>query len=138
MLKEAEALIQNNVDLICNMANISALIQQHFDHHWVGFYRVRSDEMLELGPFQGPVACTLIAYGKGVCGSSWKSANTIIVDDVDAFPGHIACSPHSRSEIVVPCMKNGVVYAVLDIDSSKLAQFDEIDKLYLEKLVAHL
>lgn len=135
LLKEAEALVDSNTDSICTMANFSALIKQHFDHHWVGFYRVVNNELI-LGPFQGPVACTIIGYGKGVCGKAWEQKKTLVVDDVDAFPGHIACSPHSRSEIVVPCMKNDTVFAVLDIDSDQYASFDQQDKEYLEKLVA--
>lgn len=134
LLKEAQALLQEDVDDICNMANLCALIKQHFDHHWIGFYRVVND-MLLLGPFQGPVACTTIGYDKGVCGSAWKQKNTIIVDDVDTFPGHIACSPHSRSEIVVPCFKKKEVYAVLDIDSDSYGTFDDTDKHFLEKLI---
>ena len=119
------------------MANVSACLKDTFNFWWVGFYRVIGDELV-LGPFQGPLACTRIRKGKGVCGTAWQSSETVIVPDVDAFPGHIACSSLSRSEIVVPVINKGDVVAVLDIDSEKLATFDETDKLYLEKLVSLL
>lgn len=137
LLQQAKGLVDHKADDICNMANLSALIYQHFNHHWVGFYRVIDHELV-LGPFQGPVACTRIGYGKGVCGTSWKSAESLIVDNVHEFPGHIACSAHSNSEIVVPCIRHGEVYAVLDIDSIAYSNFDKIDTLYLEQLVALL
>ena len=117
------------------MANVSACLKDTFNFWWVGFYRVIDNELV-LGPFQGPLACTRIRKGKGVCGTAWQEAKTQIVPDVDAFPGHIACSSLTRSEIVVPIIKNGEVVAVLDIDSEKLANFDEVDKENLEKLVA--
>ncbi|MBT8327776.1 MAG: GAF domain-containing protein [Bacteroidia bacterium] len=116
------------------MANVTRLIYNHFPHHWIGFYRVVESELV-LGPFNGPIACTRIAYGKGVCGTAWKENKTIIVDDVHQFPGHIACSALSNSEIVVPCSRNNVVFAVLDIDSDQFSAFDNIDKNYLEQLV---
>ena len=124
-------------DMIANMANISSMIHQTFGFWWTGFYRVVGDELV-LGPFQGPVACTRIGYGRGVCGTAWREEHTIIVDDVEKFPGHIACSSLSRSEIVVPVWRNGKVCAVLDIDSEHLATFDSTDKLWLEKIVALL
>lgn len=123
-------------DRIAAMANLSALLHQTFGFWWTGFYRVVGDELV-LGPFQGPIACTHIPYGKGVCGTSWKEQRTIVVPDVEEFPGHIACSSESRSEIVVPVWQNDKIVAVLDIDSSQLATFDEIDAKYLEEIVSH-
>ncbi len=120
-----------------NMANVAAALKQTFDFFWVGFYVVK-EEMLVLAPFQGPLACTRIRYGKGVCGTAWKDAQTIIVPDVEQFPGHIACSSDSRSEIVVPIVRDGKVVAVLDIDSDKLNEFDKTDAEYLERLCAIL
>lgn len=117
------------------MANISACLKDTFNFWWVGFYRVIGEELL-LGPFQGPLACTRIRKGKGVCGTAWQNAKTVIVPDVDAFPGHIACSSLTKSEIVVPIINKGVVTAVLDIDSEKADNFDETDKFYLEKIAA--
>jgi GAF domain-containing protein len=117
------------------MANIAAMIHATIEPLWTGFYRVVGDELV-LGPFQGPLACSRIKYGKGVCGTSWQRSETIVVEDVEKFPGHIACSSLSRSEIVVPIVSDGVVVAVLDIDSTQLATFDETDKLWLEKIVA--
>ena len=134
LLQEAKALVDNQVDDIANMANVSRLIYDHFPHHWIGFYRVYKSELI-LGPFQGPIACTRIPYGKGVCGTAWKENRTLIVHDVHQFPGHIACSALSNSEIVVPCVRNNQVFAVLDIDSERFNQFDETDKNYLEQLV---
>ena len=134
LLPQIKSLVEGETDVIANMANISACLKDTFNFWWVGFYRVVGDELV-LGPFQGPLACTRIRKGKGVCGTAWQEAKTIIVPDVDAFPGHIACSSLSRSEIVVPVIKNGSVVAVLDVDSEKLATFDETDKFYLEKLV---
>lgn len=133
-------------DLIANMANLSAMIHREFKFWWTGFYRVRpkdsgtSDESHELvlGPFQGPTACTRIAYGRGVCGSAWKQGETIVVPDVEEFPGHIACSSESRSEIVVPVWRDGHIVAVLDIDSEKLGTFTETDRYWLEKIVSHI
>lgn len=121
-------------DLIANMANLSAMIHEGFKFWWTGFYRVVGDELV-LGPFQGPTACTKIAYGKGVCGTAWKREETIVVPDVEEFPGHIACSSESRSEIVVPVWREGRIVAVLDIDSEKLGTFTETDRYWLEKIV---
>lgn len=137
LLKQAEALIDPQVDDVANMANLSRLIFDTYGHHWVGFYRVIGDQLV-LGPFQGPVACTQIAYGKGVCGTAWQKKDTQVVADVHQFPGHIACSALSNSEIVVPCVRNGEVYAVLDIDSTEFNTFDEVDRDYLEQIVALL
>ncbi|MCD7936368.1 MAG: GAF domain-containing protein [Tannerellaceae bacterium] len=137
LLPQIEALICGEPDPIANLANIAAALKQTFGFFWVGFYLVK-EEVLVLGPFQGPVACTRIRYGKGVCGTAWKEQKTLIVPDVDQFPGHIACSSASRSEIVVPILREGQVTGVLDIDSDTLNTFDETDRYYLEKLVAHL
>ena len=137
LLPQIKSLVEGESDEIANMANISACLKDTFNFWWVGFYRVIVDELV-LGPFQGPLACTRIRKGKGVCGTAWQNAETVIVTDVDEFPGHIACSSLSKSEIVVPVFKNNEVVAVLDIDSEKLATFDAIDKEYLEKLVACL
>ena len=134
LYEQIKALINKENDIIANMANIAAIIHEAFNFWWTGFYRV-IDKELVLGPFQGPVACTRIAYGRGVCGTAWKEEETIVVEDVHQFPGHIACSSASKSEIVVPIFKNNQVVAVLDIDSEKLATFDNIDKEWLEKLV---
>ena len=116
------------------MANVAAIIHETFNFWWTGFYRVIDNELV-LGPFQGPIACTRIAYGRGVCGTAWKEKKTIVVEDVHQFPGHIACSSASKSEIVVPIFKDSQVVAVLDIDSEKLATFDNVDKEWLEKIV---
>lgn len=134
LYSKLEALLSEEYDIIANMANMSAMIHQAFGFWWTGFYRV-ADEALILGPFQGPIACTRIPYGKGVCGSSWKRRETIVVPDVEAFPGHIACSSASRSEIVVPIFKDAEIIGVLDIDSTDLNCFDETDKVWLEKIV---
>ena len=131
--EQAKALIDNENDEIANMSNIAAVIHETFRFWWTGFYRV-IDKELVLGPFQGPVACTRIAYGKGVCGTAWKEGKTIVVKDVHEFPGHIACSSESKSEIVVPIFKDNQVVAVLDIDSENLATFDNIDKEWLENI----
>lgn len=133
LFEQVKALIQNENDVIANMSNIAAIIHETFNFWWTGFYRVIDNELV-LGPFQGPVACTRITYGKGVCGTSWKEGKTIIVKDVHEFPGHIACSSASKSEIVVPIFKDYQVVAVLDIDSENLATFDETDKEHLEKI----
>ncbi|KIC89453.1 GAF domain-containing protein [Flavihumibacter sp. ZG627] len=135
LLPQIIGLLEGETDLIANLANISAALKEQFGWFWVGFYLVKVDELV-LGPFQGPVACTRIRKGRGVCGSSWQQATTLVVPDVELFPGHIACSSLSRSEIVVPLMHNGTVVGVLDVDSSELDQFDETDKLYLEKIVS--
>lgn len=137
LLPQIEALVCGENDVTANMANVSACLKDTFNFWWVGFYRVINDELV-LGPFQGPLACTRIRKGKGVCGTAWQDAETIIVPDVDAFSGHIACSSLSKSEIVVPVIKNNTVVAVLDIDSEKIANFDETDKVFLEKLVVKL
>ena len=136
VLTKAASLLQDEPDIVANMANVSALLKDTFTFWWVGFYRAdNSSRELVLGPFQGPVACTRIPYGKGVCGASWKKRKTIIVPDVEKFPGHIACNPQSRSEIVVPLFdKQKSIRAVLDIDSNKLNTFDQTDRKYLEEL----
>ena len=127
-------MLEGETDQIANMANMAALIHETFGFWWTGFYIVKGEELV-LGPFQGPIACTRIPYGKGVCGSAWQRRSTIVVPDVEEFPGHIACSSLSRSEIVVPIFSNNSVYAVLDIDSKELATFDNTDKEWLEKIV---
>ncbi len=134
ILPQIIALLQGETDLIANMANICAALKEQFNFFWVGFYLVKQNELV-LGPFQGPVACTRIAKGRGVCGASWEQEKTLIVPDVDAFPGHIACSSLSKSEIVLPIIQNGEVTAVLDVDSSELNQFDEIDAQYLQEII---
>ncbi|MCX6185935.1 MAG: GAF domain-containing protein [Bacteroidetes bacterium] len=134
LLPQIDALVSGEQDLIANLANISAALKSAFNWWWVGFYLVRQNELL-LGPFQGPVACTRIAFGKGVCGSAWQQAQTIIVADVEKFPGHIVCSSSSKSEIVVPIIINNQVIGVLDVDSENLNHFDETDQLYLEELI---
>lgn len=137
--KEAAALLDGENDLIANMANLAALIHETMGFWWTGFYIVRTGkdgaEQLVLGPFQGPIACTRIALGRGVCGTAWQRRETIVVPDVEKFPGHIACSSESRSEIVVPVFSNNQVSAVLDIDSQYLSTFDETDARYLEQIV---
>ncbi|WP_286847232.1 GAF domain-containing protein [Proteiniphilum sp. UBA5463] len=135
LLPQLQALTEGESDLIANMANISAALKEVFGFYWVGFYRV-SDRHLVLGPFQGPIACTTIAFGKGVCGTAWKEGRTLIVPDVALFPGHIACSFLSRSEIVVPVMREGEIIAVLDIDSDYPDTFDMVDAAFLEKICA--
>lgn len=137
VMTQAEALIDGEQDPIANMANLSALLHGAFGFWWTGFYRVVGEELV-LGPFQGPVACTRIRYGKGVCGSAWKAGESIVVPDVELFPGHIACSSESRSEIVVPVKKGGEIIAVLDIDSRELNCFDDTDRMYLERIVEYL
>lgn len=134
LLPQLEALTSGEPDLIANLSNIAAALRQTFNFFWVGFYLVRDKELV-LGPFQGPIACTRIGLGKGVCGTSWKEAKTILVPDVDQFPGHIACSSDSRSEIVLPAFKNKQVALVLDVDSDKLNDFDETDAYYLEQVM---
>ena len=134
ILPQAKSLCEGEDDMIANMANLSSLLHDTFHFWWTGFYRVAGNELV-LGPFQGPLACTRIPFGKGVCGSSWKAGETIVVPDVEKFPGHIACSSESRSEIVVPVRKKGEIIAVLDIDSRELGCFDETDRKYLEKIV---
>ena len=134
LIPQIEALLYGEPDLIANLANICAALKEQFKWLWVGFYLVKDNEMV-LGPFQGPVACTRIALGKGVCGAAWQQEKTLIVSDVDAFPGHIACSSASKSEIVVPIFNNDKVVAVLDVDSEALDQFDETDARHLEQIV---
>lgn len=134
LYKQLTSLLEGESDQIANMANMAALIHETFGFWWTGFYIVRGEQLV-LGPFQGPIACTRIPYGKGVCGTSWMRQETIVVPDVHEFPGHIACSSLSRSEIVVPIFSNNEVYAVLDIDSKELATFDQTDKEWLEKIV---
>lgn len=137
LLPQIKALVEDENDMIANMANVAACLKDTFNFWWVGFYRVINDELV-LGPFQGPLACTRIRKGKGVCGTAWQRAETVIVPDVDEFPGHIACSSLTKSEIVVPVFKDGKIIAVLDIDSERTANFDDVDKEFLEKLVANL
>lgn len=132
---QIKGLIDGEPDLIANLANITGALKEQFGWWWVGFYLVKNDELV-LGPFQGPVACTRIKRGKGVCGTSWATAQTLIVPDVEQFPGHIACSSFSKSEIVVPIFKNGEVIAVLDVDSEHKDYFNETDKKYLEEIVS--
>jgi len=134
LIPQIEALLYGETDLVANMANVCAALKEQFKWFWVGFYLVKNGELV-LGPFQGPVACTRIAKGKGVCGASWEQAQTLIVPDVDAFPGHIACSSLSKSEIVVPLFGDLGVLGVLDVDASELDQFDETDAKYLEQIV---
>ena len=136
LLPQLQALVEGEEDMIANLANITAALKQTFGFYWIGFYLVKKNELV-LGPFQGTLACTRIALGKGVCGTAWQEAKTIIVNDVDKFPGHIACSSASKSEIVVPILDtHNKVIAVLDIDEDKYACFDKTDKLNLEKIAA--
>ena len=134
LLPQIASVVEGEADLIANMANVAAMLHETFGFWWTGFYRVVGDELV-LGPFQGPMACTRIKKGRGVCGTAWAKAETQVVPDVDKFPGHIACSSASRSEIVVPVFRAGEVIAVLDIDSDRLATFDETDRHYLEQVV---
>lgn len=145
LIPQIKGLLQGEPDLIANLANVCAALKEQFKWLWVGFYLVKHDdtktitdktEELVLGPFQGPVACTRIKKGRGVCGNSWAEAKTFIVPDVEKFPGHIACSSLSKSEIVIPIIKENVVVAVLDADSEELNQFDETDKVYLEQIIS--
>ena len=137
LLPQIEGLLDGETDLIANLANITAALKEQFGWLWVGFYLVKNDELV-LAPFQGPVACTRIKKGRGVCGTSWAEARTLIVPDVEKFPGHIACSSLSRSEIVVPILHKKEVIGVLDVDSSALNEFDETDSKYLEKIISLL
>ncbi len=137
IMPQIKALTEGETDLIANLGNIVAALKEQFGWFWVGFYWVKNGQLI-LAPFQGPVACTRINKGKGVCGASWAQAETLIIPDVEAFPGHIACSSLSKSEIVVPVIRNGEVLGVLDVDSAELNEFDEIDKFYLEKIIADL
>ena len=143
LIPQIKGLLEGEPDIVANLANIVAALKEQFDWLWIGFYLVKpalhtaenEKEELVLGPFQGPVACTRIRKGKGVCGTSWEKAQTIIVPDVEKFPGHIACSSLSSSEIVVPVIRNKEVIGVLDVDSKELDQFDETDQFYLEKIL---
>ena len=135
LLPQIKGLLEGEPDLIANLANISAALKEQFGWLWVGFYLVKNDELV-LGPFQGPVACTRIKKGRGVCGTAWAKGETIIVPDVEKFPGHIACSSLSRSEIVLPLFENGEIRGVLDVDSVVLNTFDDTDKRYLEQVLS--
>lgn len=140
LIPQIKGLLDGESDLVANLANVSAALKEQFGWLWVGFYLVKSsgaaqEDELVLGPFQGPVACTRIKKGRGVCGTSWQKAETLIVDDVEKFPGHIACSSLSRSEIVVPIIRNETVIGVLDVDSELQAKFDETDRKYLEEVI---
>jgi L-methionine (R)-S-oxide reductase len=134
LIPQIEALITGEDDLIANLGNICAALKEQFQWFWVGFYMVKNDELM-LGPFQGPVACTRIAKGRGVCGTAWQNAQTLIVPNVDEFPGHIACSSLSKSEIVLPIFNDDDVIGVLDVDSEALSHFDETDAQYLEQIL---
>jgi len=137
IIPQIEALLYGETDFVANMANVAAALKEQFNWFWVGFYLVKHDELV-LGPFQGPVACTRIKKGKGVCGSSWAQAETIIVPDVEEFPGHIACASASKSEIVLPLIVAGEVIGVLDVDSEVLDKFDTTDQVYLEQVISIL
>ncbi len=137
LIPQIKALMEGEPDLVANLANIAAALKEQFGWLWVGFYLVKNDELV-LGPFQGPVACTRIRKGRGVCGAAWQQAQTLIVPDVEKFPGHIACSSLSKSEIVVPLIHNNDVIGVLDVDSELLDQFDETDQKYLEEIVSNI
>ncbi|HEU4901515.1 MAG TPA: GAF domain-containing protein [Flavisolibacter sp.] len=134
LLPQVKGLLEGETDLIANLANVAAALKEQFGWLWVGFYLVKNEELV-LGPFQGPVACTRIKKGRGVCGTSWAKGETLIVPDVEKFPGHIACSSLSRSEIVLPIFKAGAVFGVLDVDSEALDVFDSTDQKYLEKII---
>ena len=135
LVKSVASVISSETDLIANLANISAMLKTEFNFFWVGFYLVKEGELV-LGPFQGPLACTRIKKGKGVCGTSWATGETIVVPDVDQFPGHIACSSASRSEVVIPLRREGEIIGVLDVDSDEVNDFDDLDQKYLEMIVA--
>lgn len=138
LLPQIRSVVEDEADMIANMANVAAMIHETFGFWWTGFYRVQGDELV-LGPFQGPLACTRIRRGRGVCGTAWERNETVVVADVEKFPGHIACSSESKSEIVVPVRdSSGTVVAVLDIDSAELATFDDTDSRWLEKITKHL
>ena len=134
LIPQIRSVMAGETDMIANMANVAAMLHEEFDFWWTGFYRVEQ-ETLVLGPFQGPVACTRIAKGRGVCGTAWQRQETVVVEDVEKFKGHIACSSESRSEIVVPMLKSGEVIGVLDIDSRDLSCFDSTDQCYLQQIV---
>ena len=137
LYEQIKSLLAGETDPVARMANVAAMIHFTFHFFWTGFYRVVGEELV-LGPFQGPLACMRIGYGRGVCGAAWREARTLVVPDVEQFPGHIACSSLSRSEIVVPIERDGVIQGVLDIDSEELATFDEVDQVWLERIVALL
>ena len=137
LIPQIQALIGDETDNVANLANVSAALKEAFGFFWVVFYLVKESELV-LGPFQGPIACTRIQFGRGVCGQAWANSETLLVPNVDLFPGHIACSSLSKSEIVVPLFKNGIVIGVLDVDSDQLNNFDETDKLYLNLLCTWL
>lgn len=137
LIPQIKGLLDGETDLVANLANVAAALKEQFGWFWVGFYLVKEDELV-LGPFQGPVACTRIRKGRGVCGSSWQQQKTLIVPDVEKFPGHIACSSLSKSEIVVPIIRNNEVVAILDVDSDEYNQFDSTDQQYLEQIVCLL
>lgn len=137
LTRQIEAVVAGETDMIARMANVASMIHHTFGFWWTGFYRTVGNELV-LGPFQGPLACTRIAFGRGVCGTAWRDEQTIVVPDVEQFEGHIACSSASRSEIVVPLRQNGVIIGVLDIDSCELATFDATDREWLEQIVALL
>ena len=137
LLPQLKALCEGEPNKVANLANVAAAIKQTFDYYWVGFYLVDDNELV-LGPFQGPIACTRIKKGKGVCGKAWEKAETILVDNVDEFPGHIACSSLSKSEIVVPLVKNNEVIGVFDLDHDEFSTFDEVDSKYLNKICTWL
>ncbi len=134
IIPQIKGLLEGEHDLVANLANVAAALKEQFSWWWIGFYLVKNNELV-LGPFQGPVACTRIKKGRGVCGTSWAEGKTLIVEDVEKFPGHIACSSLSRSEIVVPLIHNNEVWGVLDADSEHLAHYNEVDKLFLEQIV---
>jgi L-methionine (R)-S-oxide reductase len=137
LIPQIRGLLEGESDLVANLANVAAALKEQFSWWWIGFYLVKNEELV-LGPFQGPVACTRIKRGRGVCGTSWADAKTLIVPDVEKFPGHIACSSFSRSEIVVPLIYNDDIWGVLDADSEHLSHFDQTDKIYLEQIVSLL
>lgn len=134
LLPQVKGLLEGETDLVANLANVTAALKEQFNWLWIGFYMVKNNELV-LAPFQGPVACTRIKKGRGVCGSSWQQRKTLIVPDVEQFPGHIACSSLSKSEIVIPIIRNDDVLGVLDVDSSELNTFDETDQYYLEQII---
>lgn len=134
LVPQIASLVEGEKDIVANLSNVAAALRQSMGFFWVGFYLVKDDQLV-LGPFQGPIACTRINFGRGVCGTSWKEKRTILVPDVEAFPGHIACSSDSKSEVVLPAFKDDKVALVLDVDSDRLNDFDEVDVLYLEKVM---
>lgn len=134
LIPQIASLVEGETDVIANLSNVVAALRQSMGFFWVGFYLVKENQLV-LGPFQGPIACTRINFGKGVCGTTWKEKKTIVVPDVEQFPGHIACSSDSKSEVVLPAFKGGEVALILDVDSDKLNDFDETDVIYLEKVM---